>query len=543
MLRFKRFIVRYRYFFIFLLIFLFPRLVGLGIDSYEMDAGRWDVRSDKFIKDLLVGKFIGTYQTYHPGVTVMWLTGISKKILYVLFELKNGYSVTLNDGIVYSEWFFVTNFIIKFPLVLTISLTLAFMSYLLYKMRLDLKFVLLFSIFLSLEPFFLGISRFYHLTGLETAFGFAVIISLIYYYHSKNKLYFVLTSLFLALSMLTKLSGFVLFPFLGLLLFLMELKASEIVPKKFVNSFSNKSTWFKLLNIIYRSIAKYVLLLLIAFIFFIALWPAIWVRPLYVLENIYSSGVGDHAFGDKPAPSLTSNKYLYYYEMLFTRSLGLTFLAFFASIFFIFKEKSKNIKLIYYINFAFVIYFAYIMAIPNKQIDRYTANLYPFVIICSTYFIYYLSKNLPKIGNYILFSFLLLYYGFLLWAYYPNFSAYHTDLVGGPMGYSKLAAVRNRGEFYMDLIRFLNEKDGDDARKKNLVVPRGEKDRSTRGYLGSVFTHDGLVPEGRDAVDYYAPDYLDIEEEIPKNRECNFIKGFGTRWPIEFNYLYLYECE
>jgi len=95
----------------------------------------------------------------------------------------------------------------------------------------------------------------------------------------------------------------------------------------------------------------------------------------------------------------------------------------------------------------------------------------------------------------------------------------------------------------MDLIRFLNEKDGDDARKKNLVVPRGEKDRSTRGYLGSVFTHDGLVPEGRDAVDYYAPDYLDIEEEIPKNRECNFIKGFGTRWPIEFNYLYLYECE
>ena len=58
---------------IFLLFLLF-RIPLLTVTMSNSDAWRWHTRSIKFLNGIKSGDFKETYQRYHPGVTLMWLT-------------------------------------------------------------------------------------------------------------------------------------------------------------------------------------------------------------------------------------------------------------------------------------------------------------------------------------------------------------------------------------------------------------------------------------------------------------------------------------
>jgi hypothetical protein len=63
---------------IFLLAFI-PRAVDLGT-GVTVDELLWLKRAPFFMDALLQGHFSGTYQAIHPGVTVMWLSGVFMKL-------------------------------------------------------------------------------------------------------------------------------------------------------------------------------------------------------------------------------------------------------------------------------------------------------------------------------------------------------------------------------------------------------------------------------------------------------------------------------
>lgn len=515
-----------KYFFLYFFIFFIPRFIGLGKDVYGIDAYLWDMRSDKFVEAVLTGNFIETNQKYHPGVTVMWLSGFSKKLYRILFEMKRGYSPMIEKGVVYPEQFFQNLFVASFPLVIVISSVLALTVFLLYKIGVNKKLLLFFTILLSLEPFFLGISRFFHLTGLEATFGFAIIVT--GYYYTKNSKFWVilLMSLYFALGFLTKTSMMVFMPFFGLVMF-----AGFFVEKKdFTNAFI-------------KSISAFVQTLVIGVILIFLFWPALWVAPFYIVQDVYRSGIRDRAFVDNPSPSLTHNKYLYYYEMFFLRSTALILIGYIGSTVILVFNKVKTNKFLLTMSVLFVPYYAFVMALPSKQIDRYAAVLFPFAVLAASFFYHYIYTKLKKRSFKIAYiSILVLYLFTIQWVYYPNYSSPISELFGGPWGYSHFDKMKNRGEFYLQVTEYLNKKDGHEAYNKALVVPHGGKDLSAKGYLGSVYTDDGLIPGGKQKADYYAPDYLDLKE-IPTNRDCKRIKSFGYRWPLKFDYVFIYECK
>ena len=59
----------------FVAVFLLTHLPRLATDSVNSDALLWHKRSEAFVTALKAHDFAKTYQKYHPGVTLMWISG------------------------------------------------------------------------------------------------------------------------------------------------------------------------------------------------------------------------------------------------------------------------------------------------------------------------------------------------------------------------------------------------------------------------------------------------------------------------------------
>ena len=60
--------------------FVLIHLPDLGHDNFNTDVWKWKSRSYNFGSAILGGDFSHTLQTYHPGVTLMWLGSIGARI-------------------------------------------------------------------------------------------------------------------------------------------------------------------------------------------------------------------------------------------------------------------------------------------------------------------------------------------------------------------------------------------------------------------------------------------------------------------------------
>lgn len=500
--------------------FLIPRLIGLGWDTWNVDAQRWMIRSDLFVKHLLNFNFAETYQSYHPGVTLMWLSGFSKLAFYKAFELLAHYTPKLSSGYVYPEQFYVAAFFATMPLVLGITILLTYSCIVLIKLGLPKSLVIIFAIVLSLEPFFLGITRFMHLTGLETALTFSAFVSVLFAIAKGEFKYFFITGLLFGLGFATKSSALVLFPFLVLLVFIYNLRE-----KGFAAAISD-------------AILFSITILLTAGLTFLVIFPAMWVDPINTFTKIFTDGIESKGFVDGPHASILQNKFSYYYEILFIKSLGSTFIFGLISILLIIKEKNSLIKTIHFIFLAYIIYYFGIMSIPSKEMTRYTAVAFPFFVFLSSYSLYKIFEFLKwnKIYVGLVSVMLIAYYALTYFVYYPSFSTYHSDLIGGMPGYAKIRKPYNDGEYYLQVAQYLNSLD--DPRSSVLVTKSDNKDASSRfAYLGTSYTN--LPSNARYKHLYYAVDFDEIDA-IPLG--CEEIKQFGPRWPNEFGFIKVFEC-
>lgn len=508
-----------RFLIIVFLIMLVPRLVGLGWDEWNVDAPRWQVRSDQFIRALEKGELEETYQSYHPGVTLMWLSGASKYAFYKTFEAVYGYKAYIAPGYVYPEKFFMVAFIAKFPLVFVISFLLAYSINLFNKIGINKKYLYIFAVTLSFEPFFLGITRFYHLTGLETSFVFSSFASVYYYLYTnrENKKYLYLAGMLVGLGILTKLSAIIVMPFLmAMILFTMK---GKLIKQTFLDIF---------------------LLGIISYITFIVLFPAAWFDPVGIFSRIRESGIDNIAFKDGPHRSILKNKYLYYYEIFFVKSLGLTFISLLISLWIIFKKKihSDNLKSLMFWAGLYILYNCFVLSFPSKQMTRYTLLIYPFALLFSSYTLYSLFEYLKKKWKYAA-VIIGLYYVLVLQSIYPVFSTFHSDLIGEYPGYSRIGTIYNDGEHYLQVGQYLNDIGGKDAYNYALVLPSANKDMSVgNAFVGHTFVKN-IQGDKKFKYVYIAPDYYSLDK-VPSN--CEYVRGFGHRWPFKFDFLSLYKC-
>lgn len=397
----------------FMAVFGLTRFIMLGPDEINPDGVNWHYRSQQFIVGLKSGDFERTYQHYHPGVTLMWLTGVPIEIY------KQITGVTTYDQ--YN--FLAFNTVAKYSVVLA-QLVLTFI--LLYYLSKVVGFkVAYFSVFLfSLEPFFMGNSRLYHMDVLLALFVFIGL--LISWLNLKSFSYrqSVLAGVFLSLSFLTKSIG------IGALFFVLLFSTAYFAHKKDL-----------------KGLLKYFFTILGSFIVttFI-LFPALWVRPVYYLAEIFAEservgirkGHEQILFGET-----TQDAGILFYPLVILikttpfliAGLILCFMRCANS----FSKMLKNIGAKYnnpfiYLAIFYLGYF-FIMFYPTKKLDRYMLPLYPFLSLLASYGIvrFYSFLKTPKskkIFMSVTFFMFTLFYIVPAVADFPYYFTYTNPLFG-----------------------------------------------------------------------------------------------------------------
>lgn len=412
---------------IVVLLAFFLRLPDLGNDTFNTDVWKWKKRTYNFLNSVKTLDLAGTAQTYHPGVPLMVLGGTGVVTYNTYYELTKGTNPP--DGVV---TIFGIHRLQKIYVAVVIALLLGLSVHVL-KQLFGLKFGLFVIVLLNTEPFFLAHTREFHLEGLVAMFSFASFLSLLLFLKKENNAkelnkllldkYLMLTAALTSLACLTKSTGL-----FALALNCFVLLMSVIFLKTKLVRFANQ-------------VISYLLLF---FIFFLILWPAMWVKPVDTV-NLYFNGAkdvgleGDHEqlyFG-KLVGDPGSLFYIIVLGMRLSPELQVfSILAIFLFLVALVKKRPDfEITVVILNMFLFVLF----LTLPTKKLDRYIIPLFPFLVIASTIILFkfygwllsasYFKKYGQKYALLLVFAFFV-YRFYVVVSNHPNYLFYYNPLVG-----------------------------------------------------------------------------------------------------------------
>lgn len=217
--------------------------------AWASDEIRWLFRSRQFILSLQGGSLSETISSPHPGVTTMWLGGMS---LWLKFKGALSAPNLASSIFVSPETLAIGRFGIA---VITIG-TVLIAWYLLHKL-LGWWRSCLAIIFISFDPFYLWLSRMLHTDALAASFTLLSVLSFFVYLEgSRRSTYVIFSGIAFGLASLSKITAFSLVLYLPLLLGFYKIYA------EYRRSFSSFHLWASWLGT--------------ACLTFFALWPGLW---------------------------------------------------------------------------------------------------------------------------------------------------------------------------------------------------------------------------------------------------------------------------
>lgn len=415
-------------------LYLFTSLFGLYGEEINPDGINWLNRTQDFTYALKSNSYGRTYQAYHPGVTLMWISG----------PLLNTFVNNLEDPEKSSDelkpTFMERYNNLKVSLFIFYSFMYLLIGILLWKL-VSFKYFFIFSIFYILEPFVIGMRRLYHLDFLMGILVFTSFLFFIYFnYKKQNWIFLICAGLFFALGLLTKSAAIIFLP---------------AIP--FIFLLGNSVYWKKILGL---------LVFIVSTTFFIyAFFPALWKDPIKAFPEYYqkiSYGVSDIGIEGRKEMGTSGNSEnktldetldakisLFYLISLFMRlspASGIflivsvsVLLYFLLKGFFEFMFKSiikKDIQKVFNYSpeawlafWSLGISLAVIVALgfAVKKSDRYEILIFPFLF---TIFAYFLSK----LKSWYLIPLILIYTAvvyFDLRSFHPFYLAYTNPFMGG----------------------------------------------------------------------------------------------------------------
>lgn len=429
----------------FILLFLATRIPFLGLDEINPDAVNWHYRSEQFIVGLKSKDFLKTYQHYHPGVTLMWIMGMP-------IEIARQVNPSLR---VYNEGNFITQHTIAKASLVCIQLILTILIILGLKKIIGFKKALIATSIFSLEPFFLGNSRILH---MDVLLALALVSSFIYAYkYTLTSSYkdLLLCGFFCGFSFLTKSVGAL--AGISVALFLVFTAFREKAFRKYI-----------------PKIGLFISFLVIVII---ALFPALWVAPKYILEDIYNEGlrIGTRRGHDQilmgeykdsaglsyyPIVLALKTSPVIWVGVILCMALGISFTASLISSQrktdwekdnkgyrkpyllerLIKSLSSTECRFLVFTGLIYLVYFLG-MSVASKKIDRYMIPLYPFLgLVCSLIYtkildlIYQVRKE--RNSSYIptaiviFFIFLIVTISYPIVTFYPYYFTYTNPFFG-----------------------------------------------------------------------------------------------------------------
>ncbi len=430
---------------VFIAFYLLTRLPRLGTTIVNTDEVYWHNRSENFLNALENKDYVKTFQKYHPGIPLMWETDIIAKILSSL------------DNITISEVFNNFEYLhsnIQFFLVVWFFILSVLFIFLLHKVLDNWWLAFLSVVVLTLEPFYVGNSRLIH-HDVQISLCVIIAMTLVYLFSAKkfSILYIIFASFFLAVGALSKTL------FVGAFIF--NLFAGSLIT--FFRQGGKKTILF-------------VFTIVLGFMFFyVALFPAIWVKPFETLRNIFlqSYNVGEESghkqifFGEEtrdPGP-------LFYPVLLWLKTspfMIIGIIIFFVGVFYDFlkklgKKERYYLKDVSFIFFSGVFYLGYFAVITyfSKKVDRYFVPLYPYLSIISVYGWYRFVKK--KILIIIPIAIFLVTVALPLYSIFPHYLMYVNPIIGDAKKANDIIGQKLFGIGVFDLRKKIIDKYGESA--------------------------------------------------------------------------------
>lgn len=468
---FNKFIQAFQTYWLLIIIFLiliFFYFGELGTANFNQDGHLWYLRSQGFIDALKDHDWARTFQNPKPGVTVMWLSGISLETFLRLYELKYHFRPLIYTA----DTFKYVHFAAKAPLVLSAITFLLFYFFSLKKL-IGKRLAYLALIILAFEPFFIGVNRLFYGDGLMVITMTASVLSMFLYNKEGKYRYLYLSAILGGLSFLSKMQA-VYIPLFVSLYFLLETYFSK---KGFKRNFLDLSVWFAIF-------------ITTIFIFF----PALWVEPVNVLNKMFVEAV---VMSEEGKNNVSPSNY--YLLTIVGRLTYVTSLFFILGLFKISPTILKLKNRFYFYSVIFIFFYLIQMTLVSQKIDRYILPVFPFVAIISSYGVIttykWVNSKLPKFKFKYLIGGVFLFYTLFAAYYYPYFPAFHNRVGGLYWGYHYIVGYDQVGEY-------LNSQ----PNSPELKVVGHTYPQSLRPYVkGTVYSRRETIPNGWRA-DYYVVD-------------------------------------
>jgi hypothetical protein len=416
-------------FFVFVVLFFLTRVPRLSTDTINPDGVNWHYRSQQFINGIKYRQLERTYQHYHPGVTLMWVTGVPVEISKHIIGNKQYDHMN----------FLFFDFVAKYSLVYVQIILSLFIIFLLSKV-LDFKTGFFIVSLFTFEPFFVGNSRLYHLDALFTLLVFVALIYSYLLFKTEKYVYAIIAGLFWALAFLTKSVGIGGIPF--------------VLAYGLLNAFLTKK-WKKSLRFLGVCVLSFVFF---TFLFF----PALWVHPAQYLGNIFSEservgirkGHGQIIMGE-----YTRNGGIVFYPLV----LLLKFTPFLLLGVFSFFWDLRKRKLDSFTIFLTIFYVGYLLAMmyPTKKIDRYMVLMFPYLAYLAFFgFKFLLDKFGNRFGYFLISLFGVVFVVGPLFSFFPYYFTYTSPVFGSTENASNIITQKPFGVGMYDLRNFIFERYG-----------------------------------------------------------------------------------
>lgn len=431
---------------VFLIAFI-PRFLRLGT-TIVADEQLWIQRSINFMQSILDLDLSGTRQSGHPGVTTMWLGSIFIGVKYLAYGYKD-----LGDFL----------FAAQLPIAIATSLAVALMYFMIREVFNE-KIAILSCIMISLDVFYLALSRVIHVDALLASFMALSLLSfLIFMDRLESSRFLILSGVLASLAMVTKVSAVLLFPFIALLVF-----------SCFVHAMITSPSVSKLL-LIRKFIKIYSVWVIATFGVMFLVWPAMWEDPLVFLRLFTSKLVEHHDHGTFFMGSpVTNSGFLLYPMVILFRTTPVTLIFFIACVAFILVKLIKNRKLPHLgrlerntvILLLYILLFMALVTLGSMESERYLLPVFPVFDIVAAVGLFVafealINNRCGRSGKSLSFSALVVLIFVLqllpVIKVYPYYRSYYNPLAGGPDMAQKVIRV-GVGEG-MDLVaNYLNEK-------------------------------------------------------------------------------------
>lgn len=439
---------------LFLLAFL-PRIIQPVSAPIQ-----WYWRPLQFYRSLLQGDFEKTFQSGHPGVTVMWISGLPE----YLYRRLTGFPANLDPWDQLPGYYIPQSAIFTgwAPLVVLISLGVC-LTYFLLKKLFAPGLALVAAIFVALDPYFLYQSKVLHIDATLTSLMMLSTLAFLVYLKINRRRYLIISAILGGLAILTKTPAVFLIPFVGLSLLVTNFSQLK-------ESLTSRSKIWAASVKIFKPLAIWIA---IALFLFFTLFPALWVSPRVTLQKYLNLGVKVPAFtphefqnyflGETQVLKQLGFKFYFLTVLFFTTPL--TIISSAISVTYLLrrrlqKEGRKTIFLI----LCYCFFFLIMVSLTAKKGNRYLTPLFPMLSILGAFGFYQFLKELipAHAKNKILIAavsfLLLLNFGPVLLKH-PYYGTYFNPLFGGHKIADFVFSIGDQSEGVKEAFDHMNQKE------------------------------------------------------------------------------------